>query len=160
MNCFCVDLVFLWFFYSLQLQNGFGDEDSCIGFEEENEDEAEMESFANNDFGANSIVTRRSSFDFDENINDIVTPEFVQESFSDHIELAPPKSPAQPNLPLPEPNVGGRRSENPLSLLAEGTPLKPPAVIALQGGKKRYSSVFKDDEKIIPCDKIQKRLSK
>lgn len=125
------------------------------------------------------IVTSRSSFGFDENMNDILPPGFHDESISHHTELL--KSPTQPhtfvrpNTPAPpidsEPQRAVRKSnvqahdqnrqENPLTVLAKTPTLAPPKVPTRKKEKRRMV-IFKDadDEKVLPGVEMKERIDK
>lgn len=135
--------------------SGFGDHGVNV-FEDEDE---EMESIV--DFDQSDSVntpTFDAPIDLDENMNNVNVPDIDQMSYSSRSELVA-LVPEPIAVPTQKPSV--REKENPLSLLAAMMPLKPLAVTTWRKREgKRRSSIFKDDEKIIPVWEMKKRASK
>lgn len=91
----------------------------------------------------------------DENQNGIVAPEIDGVQF----DLSPMDGVEESNQT--DRNQKTKTTENPLEVLAMLSPLEPLAVTALRKGKgARQASAFKDIEKTIPSDKMQKQIAK
>lgn len=135
-----------------QLQNGFGDDGKFIFDEEEHEESDEMEEAPEISSSIKQIenldVPHCASIDIDqqmdENMNDIVASPGAAQQEDNEAE----KSASKP-------------AEDPLGLMASLSPLKPPAVVALRKSKgNRRQSVFKDENKTISLETMQKHIDK
>lgn len=139
---------------------GFGDE------EIDSDDDEEQVEFMNEHFGShysNHIVVQRED-SFDENMNDISCGSATD--FDDVPSILPPPTPFQEqNGAESQHQIDAERSiskvappENPIALLK--APL-PAAVVNLRkSGRRRRSSVFKDEIKAIGDGIMKKRISK
>lgn len=134
-----------------EMGNGFGEEEPANVFDEDEE----MASFMAHSFENDSkgIAIRQSSFDLDENMNDIAS---VDNDLSNI--LSEIKDTRGTNR---RPSENRSRPETPVKLLIAGMPLSPPAAAAPKKiRRKRRHFVFKDMEKTISDEMFLKRIAK